>query len=182
MLIPSLESISEKYFIYIILTDTNTTFSRLSKIVTKQPYNHVSLSFTRDLSEMYSYSIYPSAYNKKLFGGFIKEHKTDYPNTKYLLYSVAVTKTQHKKIKNAVDDLLKRMEETSYNIRLLIDIILNRKVDNNVYALNKLICSTFVVEVFKIANIELLDLSGYVIKPYDLVNSKYLNLIESGTF
>ena len=41
--------------IYILLTDTGTLFTNLIKLYTKKTYNHASISFDSELSEVYSF-------------------------------------------------------------------------------------------------------------------------------
>lgn len=40
---------------YILLTDTGTLFTKFIRLYTHQPYNHASIAFTSDLSEIYSF-------------------------------------------------------------------------------------------------------------------------------
>ncbi|MDU5946686.1 MAG: hypothetical protein E6Z15_06375, partial [Paenibacillus macerans] len=41
--------------VYILLTNTGTLFTRVIKGYTGAPYNHASISFDRELSELYSF-------------------------------------------------------------------------------------------------------------------------------
>lgn len=41
--------------VYLLLTDTGTFFTKLIKLYTKKPYNHASISFDSELSEVYSF-------------------------------------------------------------------------------------------------------------------------------
>lgn len=41
--------------VYIMLTNTGTLFTKLIQGYTKAPYNHASISFNRELSELYSF-------------------------------------------------------------------------------------------------------------------------------
>ncbi|MED4476449.1 hypothetical protein [Oceanobacillus caeni] len=43
--------------VYILLTDTGTFFTKLIKLYTKKPYNHASISFDSELSEVYLASV-----------------------------------------------------------------------------------------------------------------------------
>ena len=179
MLIPSLESRTTKWPIFIILLDTNTLFSKTAKLITNQPYNHVSISFTRDFEQLYTFSLKPSTSNKSLFGGFMIENKEKFKHANYALYSVYTKEYEYRIIHDTIDNLIKNIKETKYNILNLIDIILNTKWSKNTSIANQ-ICSTFIVELFKLANIELLDSQGKIVKPYDLVNSNLINFLESG--
>ena len=41
--------------IYILLTNTGTLFTRVIQTYTRAPYNHASISFDRELTELYSF-------------------------------------------------------------------------------------------------------------------------------
>ncbi len=41
--------------IYIVLTQTGTFFSRSIKFITKEEFNHSSISFNQDLDVLYSF-------------------------------------------------------------------------------------------------------------------------------
>ncbi|GJM70960.1 hypothetical protein HMSSN036_31760 [Paenibacillus macerans] len=80
--------------VYILLTNTGTLFTRVIKGYTGAPYNHASISFDRELSELYSFG--RKNPNNPLNGGFVKEDiKTGtfskYPNTTCVLYELRVT-------------------------------------------------------------------------------------------
>ena len=58
-------------YIYILLTDTGTWFSKLVKFYTKAPYNHASISLDDNLEELYSFG--RKVYFNPLSAGFVKE-------------------------------------------------------------------------------------------------------------
>lgn len=63
--------------IYIVISQTGTILSKTIKLITKKKYNHVSISFNKDICNMYSFGrINP--YNP-FIGKYIKEH----PNNRY---------------------------------------------------------------------------------------------------
>lgn len=41
--------------VFILLTNTGTFLTRVIKSYTRAPYNHASISFNRELSELYSF-------------------------------------------------------------------------------------------------------------------------------
>lgn len=51
----------KKRKLYVIVTRTNTLPSRVIRVCTHSPYNHVSLSFDKELRDMVSFGrLYPS--------------------------------------------------------------------------------------------------------------------------
>lgn len=41
--------------VFLLLTDTDTMLTRLIKACTKMPYNHASIAFNPELTEVYSF-------------------------------------------------------------------------------------------------------------------------------
>lgn len=62
--------------IYIILLSTNSKMGSLIRLVTRYKYNHVAISLSEDLSNMYSFARYQD--NAALVGGFIHEKTSRY--------------------------------------------------------------------------------------------------------
>ena len=58
--------------IFIVLTSTGTTLSKIIKSYTKDEFAHISISLDRELQEMYSFGRL-NPYNP-FFGGFIREY------------------------------------------------------------------------------------------------------------
>ena len=57
--------------VFILLTNTGTLFTKVIQSYTKAPYNHASISFDRELSELYSFGRkHPS---NPFDGGFVVE-------------------------------------------------------------------------------------------------------------
>lgn len=164
--------------VYIVLTDTNSRFQQIARRITKQPYNHVSVSFTDDFTEMYSYSIYTTYSGLK--GGIVKEEKEEMEGSKYSMYEIKLPLELFEKIKERVDELTNNKYDTEYDILGLFNAIFN--VDffkgDDPY---KMICSHFVDHLFAMVGIKLLkNKSGNRIKPYDLVKSKLLIFVRRG--
>ena len=65
---------SEKKKIYVAVSQTGTILSRIVKWVTRDKYNHVSISLTEDLSDLYSFGR-KNPYNP-FRAGFVKESPT----------------------------------------------------------------------------------------------------------
>ena len=61
----------KRKMIFLVVSDTGTILTRLIKAYTKTPYNHASISFDAELSEVYSFGR-KTVYNP-FIGGFVKE-------------------------------------------------------------------------------------------------------------
>lgn len=163
--------------IYILLTDTKTRFSKLSKVITKAPYNHVSISFDHSLNELYTYALINETGFK---GGLKKENWDKLKGANYSLYEMKVPLTTLNKIKHRVKELESNVSNTKYNHLGLINAIFKKEIFNSDTS-STMFCSQFVVEILRFAEIDLFNgKSSSTITPYDLVNSKLLKFVRRG--
>lgn len=170
---------SDGVAMYVLLTDTKSWFQDIARRITKQPYNHVSLSFDSDLNEVYSYSIYTAENGFR--GGLMREDKKELMGAKYSLYMIRLDHEAYRKVRTSVSNLIRNKDKTNYNTLGLINAIFDVdifKTDDG----QKMICSEFVSNVFENAGIKLLNNKyGSRVKPYDLVKSKLLKFVRRGT-
>lgn len=84
--------------IYILLTDTGTLFTKLIKLYTKKPYNHASISFDSELSEVYSFG--RKTARNPFIGGFVKEDvdKGLFKEANCAVYALTVNEVQLQKM------------------------------------------------------------------------------------
>lgn len=164
--------------LYILLTDTGTTFSKVSKFFTKHPYNHVSLVFDANLEHIYTYSL--TTPENGLRGGLKRETKELLKGARYSLYEMKVTRSIYRKVVERVNDLESRIEETSYNHRGIINALFNMEVFKN-SGVDIAICTQFITSTLALAGVELFKGSDKL-KPYELVKSKLLHHVKRGTF
>lgn len=163
---------------YILLTDTKTFFSRVSKMVTKDPYNHVSVMFDPNFEEIYTYALKTAKNGFK--GGIKREYVEDLDGANYSLYKVSVTKDMYELVKKHVIELESRHDDTSYNHLALINTIFKRDVFNSAED-EAMICSQFVYEVLKLGGIQLFKgRSATSLRPYEFVRSKLLQFVKRG--
>lgn len=165
--------------IYILLTDTKTQFSKVSRLITGDPYNHVSLMLTDNFDDpIYTYALNNGISSVK--GGFMVEDKSDLYGSLYSLYELKVTEKAYQQIKERVEFLANNPNQTRYNHLGLFNAIFRK----NIFSSNDgqiLICSEFVVEVLRFGGVELLrDRLASTIRPYDLVRSKLLKFVRRG--
>jgi hypothetical protein len=55
--------------VYILLTNTGSFLTKLIKLYTKKPYNHASIAFDYELSEVYSFG--RKTARNPVIGGFV---------------------------------------------------------------------------------------------------------------
>ncbi|HEY4432294.1 MAG TPA: hypothetical protein VGN87_14790 [Paenibacillus sp.] len=165
--------------VFILLTNTGTLFTKLIQGYTKAPYNHASISFNRELSELYSFGRkHPS---NPLNGGFVKEDiKTGtfskYPNTTCVLYELQVTPREVVKMERVLQVFIRSRQKYLYNILGVIGIALKEPVEFS----NSYFCSQFVAEILERSGIKLWNKLPALVTPDDFRQSDRLKLIYQG--
>ena len=162
--------------VYVVLTNTGTAFSKISKAITGDPYNHISISIDEDMTDMFTFSLF----NKNGYsGGFKRETRKGLRGSKYSLYSIGIPTELKERIVDHMKELESGISNTRYGYKSLVNIVFNSKVFDTEE--NELICSHFVASVFDEVGINLFknkDIS--MIKPYEFVKSKLLKFERRG--
>lgn len=165
--------------IYIVLTHTGTTLSKIIKTYTKDEFSHVSIALDNKLQEMYSFGrLHP--YNP-FWGGFVHEYidKGTYKRfykTMARVYSYEVTEEQYEKLKNNIKQIEANKEDYKFNIVGLVAVGFHKKIGKE----KSFYCAEFVKYVIEKANIDM-NLPT-IIKPEDFKNVNGLQEIYSGFF
>lgn len=104
--------------LYIVLSQTGTIPSKMLRLATKEEYNHVSVSLTPDLEQMYSfarlktYSPFPGGLIKEsLDSGIFKK----FENTKAIIITVNVDEDKYKDVCECIDDMYSQKGMYKYN-------------------------------------------------------------------
>ena len=165
--------------VFILLTNTGTLFTRVIQTYTKAPYNHASISFNRELSELYSFGRkHP---NNPLNGGFVKEDirtgtYSKYPNTTCVIYELQVTEREIEKMKRVLQVFIQKHQKYLYNILGVIGIALKEPVEFS----NSYFCSQFVAEILERSGIKIWNKLPALVTPDDFRKSDRLQLIYEG--
>lgn len=114
--------------VYILLTDTGTVFTKLIKLYTKKPYNHASISFDSELSEVYSFG--RKTARNPFIGGFVKEdiRKGLFKQADCAIYSFTVSEVQMQKINRYIKEIEAQKENYRYNFLGLFGFLLNKPI------------------------------------------------------
>jgi hypothetical protein len=166
--------------IYILLTDTKTLVSKVSRMVTGDPYNHVSLMLTDNFDDgIYTFSLGNGINGIK--GGFMVEDRANLKGSRYSMYRLGVTQGVYDKIKARVTDYVNGVEKTSYNHLGLFNAIFKKNIFKSEDDQTS-ICSEFVVEVLKFSGVELFTKRfSSSVRPYEMIKSKLLKFHKRGT-
>lgn len=155
--------------IYLVLTHTGTSLSKIIKKWTNDEYSHVSISLDEDLDQMYSFGrIHP--YNP-IWAGLVHEKQNEgtfkrFKKTKAAIYSIKVDDEQYVIIRNTIHKMYKNRGKYKFNIMGLLAIGFNKSVKMK----NWFYCAEFVKYVLDQAGVEL-GLPDKMIRPE---NFKYI--------
>lgn len=163
--------------IYIILTHTGTTLSKIIKGFTKDDFSHVSIALDIELKEMYSFGRL-NPYNP-FWGGFVHEYidkgtfKRFY-KTIAKIYSLEITEQQYESIKNNIEQIKNDKENYKFNIIGLFAAGFHKKIKKQ----KTFYCAEFVKYVMEKVDIKT-DLPD-IVKPEDFKNINELQEIYGG--
>lgn len=170
---------TEMKTIYLLLTDTGTLLNRLIKKYTKDPYNHISIAFDRDLKDLYSFG--RKRPNNPINGSFVKEYidsgmYAKFKETSFSLYSISVPAEVYKKMISLVKEFEQNQEKYTYNFLGLLAFMVNVPIERK----NAFFCSQFVATLFKHSDHDLFNKSPALVTPCDFVMTNRLDFIDSG--
>ncbi|ANA80071.1 hypothetical protein PVOR_01220 [Paenibacillus vortex V453] len=165
--------------VFILLTNTGTLFTKVIQGYTRAPYNHASISFNRELSELYSFG--RKNPNNPLNGGFVKEDLrtgtfSKYPNTTCVIYELRVSERDIEKMKRVLQAFIRKDKKYFYNILGVLGIALKEPIEFS----NSYFCSQFVAEILHRSGVRLWDKLPALVTPDDFRQSERLNLIYEG--
>ncbi len=141
-------------YIYLVIAQTGTRPARLFKMITKKPYNHVSLSGDINLSEMYSFCRtycplpLPATFNQEIVG---KGTLGKFDSIPCEIYKIPVTPRQKEIYNEVIAYFNNNRNIFSYNILGLVAIYLNIEWNRK----KNFLCSQFVAYTMEKIGIEL---------------------------
>ena len=159
----------EKHYIYIILTRTNTTLSKLIGFAKNDEYTHAAISLDKNLDHMYSFG---RKYTYNPFIGRFKEENINKGVYKYhkhlpgLVMEVEVSKEQYEYAKGLINHFISNSNIYKYNYKGLLYGLFNKET----CCCNRFLCSEFVYHILKESNIVDFNIARNLVRPQGLLN------------
>lgn len=104
--------------LYVVFSATPLKIGSMIRVITRGEYNHVALSFEKDLSRLYSYARYHKS--TPFYGGFVEESAARYKHknrvAKIYVCAIPLTCAVHSKIKKHIDSMQASPERHKYNM------------------------------------------------------------------
>ena len=155
--------------LYIVISQTGSIVSKFIRIVTRDRYNHVSVTLDKELNTMYSFGRVHT-YNP-FIGGFVKESvnngsfKRFIRNTVAVIMELEVTPEQHKAVACDLANMYTHRTEYHYNYKGLF-LAMFGKVRHKIHTFY---CSEFLQKLLERHGIIEPKNERSVIKPMDFL-------------
>lgn len=159
--------------VYIVLSFANTLFGNIITGFKHSEYSHAGISFDSSLDNIYTYNFQPD----KKINGFTKESVKDYHNAlnkkgdvKLMVNTIFVPEDAWKKMKETLSYYESNKDKSRYGFKNLLDFVTNKVKDsaNSIY----MVCSQFVDNLLKAANIDITNKSSNLVSPGDFEKPK----------
>lgn len=149
---------------YILLTNSGSFLTKLIKLYTRKPYNHASIAFDNELSEVYSFG--RKTARNPFIGGFVKEEVRAglFTHADCAIYSFTVTEDQMQKLKHYLQEIEAQKKHYRYNFLGLFGVMFNKPIDRK----KAYFCSQFVATLLIECNINHFEKPPSLIAPHDL--------------
>lgn len=162
--------------IYIVLTQTYTGLARTIKAITRNKYSHISISFDKDCTHMYSFG---RKYDWFPFLGIFKIEDINKglfqknENALIAIYEITVNEYKYKKIIKKIEEIEK--DNKGYNIIGLLLAEFRIKLHRKKYY-----CSEFVFEVLSSKKVKIINSDNVLFRPEEIVSGTTNKLIYEG--
>ena len=162
--------------VYIVLSQSYTMLARIIKKITNDKYSHISISFNKECSNMYSmgrkYTYFPfiGVYkNENIYKGVFNLNK----NAEVLIYELNVTSKQYNNIIRLLDEY--GNSSKGYNFIGLVFALFNKKLNRKKYY-----CSEFLYKILSDDSVNIFPKTDNVVKPMDFNKIDGLKKIYEG--
>lgn len=165
-----------KRTIYFLFTDTGTNLSRAINFFTRASLNHVSISFDKELSEVYSFG--RKSPRNPFIGGFVKEdiHGEFLRDANCAVYTFQATDEQCASILKNIKKIEAEKDSYRYNFIGLLGILFRMEIERE----HAYFCSQFIATVMEETNLLLLSKPYCFVTPTDIRNQEGMQLIYEG--
>ena len=159
--------------VFVVLTHRDTKFDRTMHLLKPNSrYWHVSLAFTPELSKCYSFNIghKETATNERGDGLScepISYYQRISPEGELYVGCVFLNQYRFNKLKATLNYYIKNKESSKYDVKRIVGLFANKPYLDGRKA-NKQVCSTFVDDVLKSANVDFTGKDSSLVFPDDL--------------
>lgn len=160
----------KQYYVYIMLSQTQTGFARTIRKITGNTYSHSSIAFDADLKHMYGFARYRS--RVPVVAGLVREYPERFTlnkvkNVPVRIYRIPVTKTQYMIGARSIRHVMRDRESYMYNLYSVLTYPLFR----GIRTYKAFTCSEFIVFLLTIMGVPMrLSKHAYQYTPEQLID------------
>lgn len=136
------------YPVYVVLFYSGAALGKLIKAAAGPHFSHAAISFTEDLTEMYSFGRKSGLNVEAFVVDSIENEAYQRPDTQYAIYMVPATAEQYDRMKERIQWFIKNAAKFKYNFSGLFKNYLGIS-DNPKY---RYFCSQFVADILNVAD------------------------------
>ena len=148
--------------IYIALTDTGTVLSKMIGMYTRKDFNHASIAFDEQLTEVYSFG---RKYQSNPFiAGFVKENFAEgiFRGANCAILSCNVSEDEFDRIRHKIRQIEQNKEQYRFNFIGLFGVAVNKGIDRE----RAFFCSQFVATVMNEGDFPMFTVSPSLVQPH----------------
>ena len=165
--------------LYILLTDTGTYFTKMIKLFTGAPYNHVSVAFDAELKLLYSFG--RKRPSNPLVAGFIEEDVCEgtyrrFPRTRCAVLRLGVGEREKAAAFKTIRSFQANRDAYRYNLIGLLGVLAGAELAPR----NAYFCSQFAADVLARAGCRLWDRPPALVTPNDFRLHPAFELVYEG--
>ncbi|WP_438313465.1 hypothetical protein [Sporosarcina sp. FA9] len=162
--------------IYIVLTDTGTVLSKMIGMYTRKDFNHASIAFDEQLTEVYSFG---RKYQSNPFiAGFVKENVAEgiFRDASCAVLSWKVSESEFERIRFKIRHIEQNKEQYRFNFIGLFGVAVNKGIDRE----RAYFCSQFVATVLNESDLPMFSVSPSLVQPHHFSKIKCFNHVYEG--
>lgn len=138
---------NDQKYLYVLFSATPYRMGRMIRLVTGEPYNHVSIGMEEDLKELYAFA--RRYYHTPFYGGFVTEHPYRYHHNgdtaQIRLYRLPISREQWQQLQQRLHHMRSHPNRYLYNHLSALLAPLHRKVTVR----DAFTCAEFTVSVLQ---------------------------------
>jgi len=165
--------------LYLVLTQTGTLPSKTLKLYTKDPYNHISMGFDKNLNVLFSFG--RKNLHNPLNGGFVQEGINKglysvFKDTICCVYEIKITGEEYGNLKSTIDKFNSEKDHYRYNFLGLLTALFGYPLIRHYHYY----CTQFVGTVLYDSKVAEFEKDISFLKPVDFCNLRNSKLVYQG--
>jgi len=164
------EDVRDMQPIYVLVSNTKSRVAKVITNVTNTPYNHASISFDKNLNNMYGFNMNGGINIENLYENYA-------PDATFSLYRINVPIVHFQSMKQKAEAMYSHRDEYKYSFKGLISYLTGKQITKS----NKeFFCSQFVTWLFESNGIKIFKKPAWKVSPYDFATNKNFQFIYRG--